>query len=263
MIFSRRASATAVAASSALFAPTLLVASTPVVKYSSPVASTNNGEGNVVVVVDAGILALSSSTPRGDIFGAGRVLQELCPEGYVDCKDGKLASDDTIYCSDACYNADTSSYDCCYGVYACYGFTGKVCKDGSCNGDQSCELASIPIVVDSCKEFQSCYAVGYVAEGAPANNVGNFINSCTGSKACYNVAYALGGGVGSLENSCTVEEACMDLGKGSFGPVTSNLKDCCTSNKACYQFSEQNIPAQCRMVSMLHQMSDDTSFHLC
>jgi len=43
------------------------------------------------------------------------------------------------------------------------------------------------------------------------------------------------------------------VGAGSYGlgrsPVTSNLKDCCTSDRQCAYGSEENIPGQCKVVA--------------
>ncbi len=63
--------------------------------------------------------------------------------------------------------------------------------------------------------------------------------------------------MGSLEGSCTANFACEFLGAGvaagnsgqGRGPVTSNLKDCCTYELACRQFNEAEIPSQCKVVS--------------
>lgn len=207
--------------------------------------------------VDAGILALSPSSAASTAAGSSvSVIQSdsLCTQGYVDCLDGLTS--DNIPCNTACFDSALSTSKCCSGSFACYHFTGRVCKDGGCWESASCENTNIPIVVNSCIGVGACYKVGFQSLGA-ANNVGSFINSCTASQLCAYVANGNGGGVGSLEGSCTADKACKFLGVGvgvgssgqGRGPVTSNLKDCCTSNKGCYEFNEVDIPSQCKVVS--------------
>lgn len=252
MLFSRKAT-TATVASSALFASTFFVAATA---NLSPVSTDNEGGD-----ADAGILMVPSSSSSSSgvgaaagehlgIFGGGRELAGLCTQGYIDCVDGYLASDPTTSCTAACYDDNAQAYNCCSGD-ACHGVTGKICQDGSCAGPLACDAASIPIIVNSCKGDRACQSVGYLVCGGPANKVGNFINSCNAYKACYYAASGAGGGMGGLENSCTADQACQRMGAGAYGPVTSNLKDCCTASLGCYQYAEASIPAQCKVVVSL------------
>ena len=151
------------------------------------------------------------------------------------------------------------------------GFTGKVCKDvQSCMGDSACKDANIPIVVKSCKDEKACISVGLNVDEygtvLGANKVGNFINSCIGYRSCYQVAFGTGGSVGDLDVSCIGEDACFDMGRdlegGLGGPVTSNLKDCCATARACYQFGEADIPNTCKVVSF-SSASIPRGFYYC
>ena len=65
----------------------------------------------------------------------------------------------------ACFDPASSTQKCCGGKRACYKFTGKICKDGSCGGRGSCFNASIPIVANSCLTDYSCWKVGYNPDG--------------------------------------------------------------------------------------------------
>ena len=56
-------------------------------------------------------------------------------------------------CADACGGL------CCEDTNACMGFTGKVCKDGSCSGQYSCINANIGFLKDGCKGEFSCSAM--------------------------------------------------------------------------------------------------------
>ena len=251
MHFSRHTATTA--AASALFvanAKFFLVA-TP-----SPV----NGKSDAVLNdVDAGILALSPSSAPPSSAAGGRVLQSdaLCTQGYVDCSYGDTS--DNIPCATACYDSTSGSYKCCSGLNACADFTGRVCKDGTCSGNNACFHAKIPIVVNSCIGVTACFVVGYNPYGA-GNNVGNFINSCTSFASCSQVAYGSEGGVGNLEGSCTADRACQSL--GSVAEVTSNLKDCCTSDRECVDFTEIEIASQCT-VSLCDRIVLYISFISC
>ncbi|KAL3763862.1 hypothetical protein ACHAWU_006254 [Discostella pseudostelligera] len=251
MLFSRHTTTTAAAASALFAAKFFLIATPPPVKSDA-----------VVNDVDAGILALSPSSAASSAAGSSvSVIQSdaLCTHDYVDCLDGY--TNDGTTCATACFDSASSTQKCCKGERACYRFTGRICKDGSCSGFYACAYAKITIVVNSCIGGTACWKVGYNRYGA-TNNVGNFINSCTATISCAYVAFGNGGGVGSLEGSCTANFACEFLGAGvaagnsgqGRGPVTSNLKDCCTYELACRQFNEAEIPSQCKVTSSPTQM---------
>ena len=104
--------------------------------------------------------------------------QSTCTAGFVDCKDGFLASDSKKSCKDAC----GKNKKCCVddgGDDACVGFTGKVCKDGSCNGYKACENANISSVVNSCVGRSACVKAGYLG-----GSIGNIVDSCKYEAAC-------------------------------------------------------------------------------
>jgi len=65
------------------------------------------------------------------------------------------------------------------GDDACVGFTGKVCKDGSCNGYKACENANISSVVNSCVGRSACVKAGYLG-----GSIGNIVDSCKYEAAC-------------------------------------------------------------------------------
>ena len=132
---------------------------------------------------------------------------------------------------------------CCQGNRACEGFTGRVCKDGSCTGDFACKDAYIPEVINSCKplgsevagESHSCFE-------AAMQRPFKMIDSCRGFSACSNMGSRfLDEGVGSLTNSChnvgvgggsagNGNGVCSDLGRrGSVGDVTSS----CYGGRTC------------------------------
>jgi hypothetical protein len=97
-----------------------------------------------------------------------------CTAGYVECVDGILKSSFStgvlVFCETACNG------QCCVGEYSCSYFTGKICKDGSCNGKESCFDATIPEVVKSCTGLLSC---AYIVRTAP------LVDSCNGDTACF------------------------------------------------------------------------------
>ena len=74
------------------------------------------------------------------------------------------------------------------------------------------------------------------------------------------VQYGSEGGVGNLEGSCTADRAYQSL--GSVAEVTSNLKDCCTSDRECVDFTEIEIASQCT-VSLCDRIVLYISFISC
>lgn len=116
-------------------------------------------------------------------------LSNKCGDfGYVDCEDGHVRGDAGTTCTTACDG------QCCVGIVACNGFTGIVCKDGSCSSGFACNNAVIPLVVNSCKDGSS------VCERSPGQqgNIGSIVNSCTGDSACLNLGVR--GEVGDVQD---------------------------------------------------------------
>ena len=68
------------------------------------------------------------------------------------------------------------------GAGACSLFTGKISKDGSCNGPAACQYAKIPTVANSCKDANGppCY---FARSGGGTLIVG-MKNSCNGERTC-------------------------------------------------------------------------------
>lgn len=193
---------------------------------------------------------------------SSRVLQtQVCTQGFVDCVNGFVNGSPSTRCEIACGG------NCCKApsIYslACWHFTGKICKDGSCYGFASCYRATIPLVVNSCKGSQkSCYRANipsvvnscnggaaecYRAGQAPSLGVGNMINSCHGDQACEDIARE-GGSIGSLTNSCKASQACRRAGKTAVGAITSNLNDCCNTPSGCLNAMQSSIPGICSAV---------------
>ena len=231
--------------------------------------------------VDAGILSSSFLPPvlpargfislhdddnaatGGGIVFVGRELLTLpseCTSGYVDCYNG-LVSGTTTSCADACLDGTAK---CCDGIDACSQFTGKVCKDGnSCMGSKACYQAKIPWVVNSCYGgTYSCLRAGF-----NFGTVGNMINSCHGQLSCINLGrsgqvgyvrnsclgekacfYAgLYGGVGDIISSCGAKQACNSLGRVVQTLKTSNMNNCCNTERECGQYGTgiDSLPANC------------------
>jgi hypothetical protein len=166
----------------------------------------------------------------------------VCTSGYIDCDNGKVRGTDQS-CKDACNG------DCCVGgewfsgspyYHACEFFTGKVCKDGSCNGSEACGYQSTPlIVVNSCKGHRSCHSTNFpvamnsckgVRACQSVNSTENITNSCNGEFACIFLGYN-GGEVGYVSDSCNGKMSCWVLG-GNYGKV-GNIKNSCNSDEAC------------------------------
>ncbi len=140
-----------------------------------------------------------------------------CTAGIVDCDYGMVRGSPTTTCAAAC-----GPTGCCVGVNACSSFTGKLCKDGSCNGKYACTYASIPSVRNSCKGDYACYNTGY------DGTVGNISSSCNAIDACcYLGTY---GATGHVQDSCNAYQACDSVAyKGFVGKLTSS----CKSASAC------------------------------
>ena len=209
---------------------------------------TRDGAG---VDIDAGVLTPLDSVAKGtnkDVAPSGLVsIASTCDaDKIVTCVNGFDVNSPggATTCFESCAG------DCCsYGDQnACIGFTGKVCKDGSCNGAEACRSANIPLVVNSCIGYNACVLAG--SDGGSIGNVngscngeracawlgsyngqvGNVINSCHGGQACISTA-SKGGTIGSITNSCYGFNACPNLGD-TYGDV-GNLLNSCNGKGAC------------------------------
>ncbi len=163
---------------------------------------------------------------------------------------------------------------CCSGTDACTGFTGKICKDGSCNLDKACYFASIPLVVNSCKGEYSCYyadRVGNIVNScngnsscyhfgwySPGNETRHIRDSCNGFEACDSVAYY--GSIGNITSSCNATHACRYAGSPlppGTGLISSILKSCCNGVSECEFTNEDTIPAQCFPETPVRSVNED------
>lgn len=191
---------------------------------------------------DAGILSPSIFTDLIPSSGSnGRVLQAFptCGvTGYVDCVNGFVRGDLTTSCATEC---SVGGGSCCVGFQSCGKFTGKVCKDGSCNGSYACYDAIIPWVVNSCKSSgSSCMSAG------KGGTVGNIVNSCTERNSCKDIGRS-GGIVGNIQDSCTGISGCGRVGEMG---VVGNIQSSCTGLQACFALGYNggavgNIQASC------------------
>ncbi len=179
--------------------------------------------------IDAGILAAAADAAASGVDGTpsswvAPTVVSTCAE-FVECEGGNLADGSGTTCFGACDNGN----DCCDGgggIDACGGFTGKVCKDGSCSGYQACTGAKIPTVVNSCKGTNACRSAGFYG-GA----IIEIIDSCYGSEACRYVG-ALFGSIGSITGSCIYDFACHGMAT-EYGKV-GNLLNSCKGYDICH-----------------------------
>ena len=184
---------------------------------------------------------------------------EVCGiAGYVDCDNGFVRGDSTTTCETACDGK------CCTGRDACLFFTGKVCKDGSCEGGSACAFAKIPWVVNSCisidKRGMACYRAGETlqitnmvesCQGFSAcswlgsvdqrgcrkciGKVGEIRDSCIGNLACKRLSYA-GGRVGNIIYSCQGSQACESVASRKLGLCNQgDLVKQCNSERGCFK----------------------------
>lgn len=225
------------------------------------------------LMADAGILFSSHANIEGKNNNDGAILagtisssqQVACSEGYIDCydgwtykyQDGSWVKD--ITCREACNGACCiSSDDYSPGYHACDHFTGKVCKDGSCNGEFACYRVHIQYVVNSCigngaccekfgydggvsgsvinscQGFIACQLIGSRAQdGGEARNV---IDSCVGDAACSRLGM-YGSFEGDVINSCNGYNACLFLGYN--GIVTGSIMNSCNFRFACELLAQE------------------------
>ena len=190
---------------------------------------------------DVGIL-----TGRGEPYVAS-----TCDGESVTCAGGTVDGG-TDTCAAACGG------ECCVGTAACEGFTGVVCKDGSCAGSQACKLSAIGLVKDGCKGAdacwyvagnggslgvvdnachgeRACYRTADYTESTTGGSIGRIQNSCLATKACYFAAVS-GGSIGTILDSCNAERACESaaMGKGQGGGTIDTLSSSCNATLACY-----------------------------
>ena len=191
-----------------------------------------------------------------------QLQQHSCTAGYVDCVNGFVrtaTSSTTISCEAACQGS------CCVGPKSCDGFTGKVCRDGSCQGILACTNAKIPIVISGCQQNNAC-----TNAGREQGSVESVVNSCSGIMACYQLGYNEGrvgnvysscnnnfacdsagreGSIGHIESSCNAYKACYHAGRGPSGDIfPSNINSCCNFGSKCMFTTQQSLPAQCQQV---------------
>jgi len=140
------------------------------------------------------------------------------------------------------------------GAVACSLFTGKICKDGSCNGPAACQYAKIPLVANSCKDANGppCYFAGsgggtlvvgmknscngeracqYLGQGRATGGgkVEYLLDSCNGYYGCANAGYQ--GTIGFIKSSCNGSRACNDLARD--GGKSGNVQDSCNAAYSC------------------------------
>ena len=183
-----------------------------------------------------------------------------CPAaiGYVDCVNGTVRTNPGASCADACLLQGEGK--CCSGDYACTGFTGTVCKDGSCNGFAACYNASISSAVNSCKGDYSCDSAGQLGSvinscngyeacqyaGLRSGTTRDVRDSCNQNYACRSIAY--NGTIGNITSSCNADHACSLAGSPSpngTGAVYSSLTSCCNTASECNKTNQYTLPAQC------------------
>lgn len=142
-------------------------------------------------------------------------------DGYVTCREA---------CNGACCISNTTTPPLNYMYQACDLFTGRVCKDGSCNGEFACYRANIQLVANSCiGNGACCEQFGY--EGGVS---GSIINSCRGFNTCQLIGSRAqdGGQVRNIINSCLGQMACVRL--GMFGSFQGDVINSCTGYQACF-----------------------------
>ncbi|EJK76822.1 hypothetical protein THAOC_01394 [Thalassiosira oceanica] len=128
--------------------------------------------------------------------------------GFVDCVDGYVRDDEGVT-SQACDG------NCCVGSLACKYFTGRVAKDGSCDGNYACRYSRIDDVVRAQVVLEdSCYATS-------AQSITD--SSCTGEQACPFLSSLNGDEKSNVsDGSCVGRFACYDAGTaGVLGPSIS------------------------------------------
>ena len=162
----------------------------------------------------------------------GRALTE-CTD-HVTCAGGYgVGTNNQVTCEEACQGQNGEQL-CCDGTYfdpdgypyqACDGFTGRVCKDGSCSGHYSCYYANIDSVVNSCIGKGSCKEVAY-----RGGKVTEIVNSCEGLNSCYYLA-AQKGKIGTVSSSCNKESSCE--GAAAYNGFIADITSSCNDLRSC------------------------------
>ena len=204
----------------------------------------------------------SSSRSNGvDLF---QVNLGSCTAGYVDCVNGNTVINSktgstTITCAAACGS------DCCVESDACFAVTAKICRDGSCSGIEACYGAGkIDYIINSCKGYGSCRSVetvGYIKEscigdsacgyaGGHGGKIGHILESCVGVQACYQAGYE-SKAVLSIESSCNGIGACFALLEKSGSTTMKNLRNCCNSDLACDEATQDTLPVTCSVTTLV------------
>ena len=189
---------------------------------SSPPLSANERAFAYDIATSARIV--SPNAERSSIRRVQTTFADLCPQGYVDCVNGLVRGSSSSTCASAC------GVSCCLGTNACNSFTGKICKDGSCDGERACTFANVPWVVNS-----SCRggATSYYRAGKQGT-VGIFVNACNGTRNCYDLGYK--GIVGNVQDSCFGLESCSRLGQDG---IVGNVYNSCNGGEfACFKVGE-------------------------
>ena len=200
---------------------------------------------NILEDATGGVSALRESTPHSSspvtteeaaaLFpleerGWRKLTAKACPNGvgHVDCVNGFVdGTNESQSCQDACGGLNNT--ECCGGsTDACQGFTGRVCRDGSCLGSGACFAANVALVSKSCTNTFSCY--GVVREN-PDLPIANMIDSCIGSRSCYAIAQQDGSVKGDISDSCVGDYACAYL--AHIGDVNGDISDSCNGDNAC------------------------------
>lgn len=214
--------------------------------------------------------AIPSSGARSNTVNTNRVVlpaaataTPACASGYVVCANGFAVDDVTGLVTGSTCAVACSGSSCCSGDRACSFFTGKVCKDGGCNGKMSCYKSRITSVVNSCTSEFSCMSAGFGAIGVVGTLVnscqatlscnafgfnglaGNIQDSCNALKSCWQVAFSTGSSIGNISSSCNAAKACYRAAKFPTESISSNMNNCCNADNECISATEISIPAQC------------------
>jgi len=174
---------------------------------------------NAVLEPDAGILSsfreLSMSRDDDPCRGAGFVL----------CVDGEELDDEGNQTGKSCVEACAG--ECCIagdllpGV--CTGTTGRICRDGSCNGSNACRFADAGsnYIVNSCQGDFACYVNPPNTQGYLRFH-GNVIDSCQGEEVCQAYFYRRYDLTTDVVFSKTITSSCN--GDGACGASDSSLR---------------------------------------
>jgi len=179
-----------------------------------------------VVAADAGVLPLHRPKNEDVLSGERRLDWAVtCEAGYIECDNGMAVIDGiAIPCKEAC-RQDDGTLSCCNGNWwyedyffegdACRGFSGKVCKDGSCRGGNACRNANIDYVVNSCIDGWMDSATCQSAQ------IYRAVNSCNGYYSCLRTE------ANYVSNSCNLDFSCYDAS------VCGDIVDSCNTDCEC------------------------------